>query len=145
MITSYQKGVELVNRLLIIFLCLKYEIRKEQYSPRELLSLSLYRKTQRYQEIFEDEYLFIINLIDRNLRNSESHLDLRYSRKLNKINYIVRQKKGTRVFRLPIDRFILGYHPNPGYVIQGYLFSIMLFLTIGEMYSLDIKKIIKKL
>lgn len=60
MTISYQKGVELVNKLLVIFLCLKYEIRKEQYSPKELFNLSLYWKTQRYRRIFEDDYLSLI-------------------------------------------------------------------------------------
>jgi len=75
----YQNGVEMVNKILLPLLCLKHLIRGDSYDPVEIFNLSLYLKTQRYVQIFEDKYQIVMDLIDRELRNAESHLNLRYS------------------------------------------------------------------
>lgn len=140
-ITVHQKGVELVNKILVVLLCFKYESNGDSYKPIEIYESSLFKKIERYKKIFEEEFLFIINLIDRNLRNAESHLQLRYSRRLKKIIYIVRRKSDMKRMQLDIRDFLFNYFPNPGYIIQGYIFSMILFVLIGQIHISDLKKI----
>jgi len=146
-ITVYQKGIEYCNKILAIFLCLQYENVNQEYNSKKIYKKSLYNKSTEYSEIFEEDYYFIINLIDRDIRNAESHLDLRYDRFRNKIIYLVRKREGTQKKYIPMNKFMYAYFPNPGHIIQGYIFSLMLFITIGSSHISELnhmKKTIQK-
>ena len=60
-ITVYQKGVELVNRILVVLISLKCESRGDEYLPNKLFDLPLFKKIEKFVEIFENKYYFIIN------------------------------------------------------------------------------------
>jgi len=146
-ISTYQKGVELVGKILPILICLKKLSMNQEFNPQKIYNKYLGPKIREFIKSFDDnkDYYFIINQIDKDLRNAESHLDLRYDRIRKKYIYIVDTKEGRKSKHIPAHIFLLKYFPNPGYVIQGYLFSLMLIVALGQTRISEFKKIFSSL
>lgn len=145
-IDAYQKGVELVNKILTILICLRNMILGNEFDSARVFNKSLYLKSVEYKEIFDEDYLSILRLIDRDLRNAESHLNLWYSLKQNLIIYIVKVDRVTRCKKhLTPKEFFIGYLPNPSNIIQGFIFSIIIFITLSSPYVDSLRNLLSKL
>ena len=51
------------------------------------------------------------------------------------------KEKIRKLKRLSLEDFYFKYVPSPGWIIQGYLFSLILFVSIGKKYFQDLDKI----
>lgn len=142
-ITAYQNGIELAGKILPVIICLRKVSLNQDFDAKNIYQSYLGPKIEEFEESFNDniEYLFITNQIDRKLRNAVSHLDVRYDRIRKKYICIFSTRNGRETSHIPADVFLKKYFPNPGYVIQGYIFSLILIVALGQSRIADFGKI----
>jgi hypothetical protein len=80
-------------------------------------------------------------MIDKDLRNAESHLDVRYDRIRKKYICIISTKDRRKPNHIPAQTFLFEYFPTPGYIIQGYVFSLLLIVALGQSRIAEFEKI----
>ncbi len=142
-ITVYQNGIELVGKILPVITCLRKVSLNQDFDAKNIYQRYLGPKIEEFEESFNDntEYLFITNLIDKKLRNAVSHLDVRYDRIRKKYICIFSTRNKRETNHIPAKDFLTKYFPNPGYVIQGYIFSLILIVALAQSRIADFGKI----
>ena len=149
LLTCYSKGVELVGKAFSQLLSLEQIINKEQYNLYENYQLTIYEKVKRFSTLSGGKYDVLTNIIDRNIRNADSHLNAYFSIKENA--YIMKVKithaNGKRKFdtlKIKGDVMIREVYPKIGWFVQGYISACILVVLVyinKEKYNEAIKNI----
>jgi len=153
MLTSYSKGVELVGKAFTQLLTLEQIINNQPYNLFENSLLTIYMKTEKFLKLSDGKYDKLITIIDRSVRNADSHLNAYYSVAENA--YIMKKatkmggKNKIETFKLNPEKMALEVYPKIGWFVQGFISScILLVLALSDRekfqsatkYILSLKK-----
>ena len=124
-LTDYSKGVELVGKMFTFLLAVQQLINNEPYDLLYNSTLTIYNKTQEFLRLSEGRYDILVTVIDRDIRNADSHLNGRYS--IKKEAYLMKNitkikgKPQINEFTIPVKKMILEISPKIGWFVQGFL------------------------
>ncbi|MCR3758169.1 hypothetical protein KYB31_04045 [Clostridium felsineum] len=129
-INNYSKGVEFISRiysLLIIVFCI---IDKKKVDIENINKKTLYQKCNCIKKRRNKYCDLIIDCIDRNIRNSEVHLNATYD--FDKKAYIFRITKNGKFKNCEIsyEYMIFNIYPKVGGCIKGFMSAIDLIIII---------------
>ncbi len=128
MSNTYSKGVELISKILNACIIL-FEISKgTQPNELEIYNLFLWKKIQLFKKLSNRKYNGIITFIDRDIRNAEAHLNLRFIPEREVFKYKVRDGKRIKNKEISAENFILHKYPSIGWVVQGFIYSASLLI-----------------
>ncbi|WP_339193952.1 hypothetical protein MKY95_19325 [Paenibacillus sp. FSL P4-0176] len=125
-ITAYSKWVEYVGQLL--FPCIKIAllINEKQINENQIFRMTLNNKIDFFNSETDNKYFALNDLINRTIRNADSHLSIKYSYSKNSLEYKKRSQGKTRVFTVPIAEWITETYPKPGWFVQAFIMSTIL-------------------
>ncbi|MCD6480818.1 MAG: hypothetical protein J7L31_00890 [Thermoplasmata archaeon] len=143
----YQKGVELVNKILTILIPLLQISNRDSVDPMKIYKLSLYEKIIEFEKLSNGIYDDITNSIDRIIRNASSHLDARFDASKSVFKFRVIEKGKIKIIEKTVEEFMAIFIKMNG-VIQAFIFSGCLLALASldkEKYIELIKKIVDDL
>ena len=129
---SYSKGVELISKMLTTCITLLEISKGIQSNQLETYHLFLWKKIKRFNELSDGNYDEIVQAIDRDIRNAEAHLNIRFIPEKEVFKYKTREGKHLKSRKISVNEFILDKYPRIGWVIQGFMYSSFL-LIIGSI------------
>lgn len=141
LINSYSKGIEFIGKIIGICICLAKIGNKEPYDLLETQSKTVAQKINEFNEITDNQYNNLTSLINREIRNADSHLSVNYDRNKNQIVLkIIRKNKSSKI-RYNIQDMIKNIYPRNGWIIQGFDYSGMLFCLVKnkDLYQKAVK------
>ncbi|KGM92954.1 hypothetical protein FDC62_05070 [Clostridium botulinum] len=100
---------------------------KEIFSP---ILLPYYKKSLLFRKLSKGRYDEIIDSINRDIRNAEAHLNLKYIPSEGVFTY--KKKKGNKKINVNIraQDMILNIHPKINWCIQAFVYSGVVFTLI---------------
>jgi len=132
LLETYRKGVEFIGKMLTICILLIQIINNEKIEPMKIYEKLLGEKTKQFLELSKGKYDVIINSIDRDIRNAEAHLDIRYVPSLSAF-YLKTKKKGKIVSKkITVEQMALQIFPKVVWVIQAFVYASALLLICGK-------------
>ncbi len=78
LINTYSKGIELIAKILTTCILLEQISIKESIKPLEVHSLFLWAKIKKFKELSNGKYDIIVDSIDKDIRNADAHLNIRF-------------------------------------------------------------------
>jgi hypothetical protein len=138
---TYSKGVELIGKTLTICIILQMIIKKETYSYYKIYNMTLFDKLESFKNNDTKNYKKLITVVNRNLRNAEAHLSLRFIPKTNE--YILKKKFNGKIItdKIPIETMIMELFLGVGAYIQAFIYSGILFTLAHNNKELFVKSI----
>lgn len=124
-LSSYSKGVELVGKVFTHLLTIEQIINGKEYDLLKNSFLTIYIKTKEFTELCVGKYDELVSVIDRSIRNADSHLNTYYSVREGK--YILKKvvyesgKKKNKTFKITPHKMLLEIYPKIGWFIQGFI------------------------
>lgn len=149
-LTAYSKGVELVGKVFTQLLTLEQMIHGQPHDLYQNSLLTIYKKIDNFLVLSNGDYDKLATVIDRSIRNADSHLNAYFS--VNEQAYIMKKtvktkgKTKTETFKLPWAKMVLEVYPKIGWFVQGYLGScILLILSVDnqDLYKAATKRILE--
>lgn len=131
---TYSKGVELVNKTLVTCIVLNKITKKETYDYFKIYNLTLHKKIKEFTKDQNNKYEDLIAIVNRDIRNAEAHLNLRFDPKLAEYTY--KKSIGGKVVieRISVETMIKKYLVGVGIYCQAFMYSGVLFtLAIQDM------------
>ena len=121
LLNAYSKGVELIGKVFtqLIVIC---KIQKgEQYNINKIAKMTIYEKIEKFKELSASKYHILTGVIDRKIRNADSHLNATYSPKNEEytIKYNGSNNK-MEIYKVSFKELVLGIYPKIGMFIQGF-------------------------
>lgn len=125
-ITAYSKWVEHVGQILVP--CIKIALLNNQKDINEnkIMKLTLNDKIDQFNTETNNKYFALNELINRTIRNADSHLSIKYSLSKNSLDYKKRFRGKTQVYSVPIEEWMLETYPKPGWFVQSFIISTIL-------------------
>lgn len=127
---TYSKGVELTSKILnacIILLEISQGIKSDEL---EVYNIFLWKKIRRFKKLSDGKYDMIISYIDRDIRNAEVHLNLRFIPERSVFKYRIRDGKRIRNKEISAEEFIFKKYPTNGWIAQGFIYSSILLILM---------------
>ena len=131
LINTYSKGIELIGKILTTCILLGQISRKEDIKPMEVFTLFLWSKIKMFKQISEGKYDAIIDSIDRDIRNADAHLNIRFVPDKNSFRFKIKKGKKIKSKEVTIEKFIFEKFPVVGWITQAFVFSSMLLILAG--------------
>jgi hypothetical protein len=141
---TYSKGVELISKILNACIILLEISTGAQPNELQIYNLFLWKKIQRFKRLSDGKYNRIITFIDRDIRNAEAHLNLRFIPERGVFKYKVRDGKRIKNKEISAENFILHKYPTVGWVAQGFIYSSILLILVHldpNLYKSKIQQI----
>lgn len=135
-LSVYSKGVEMVGKSFTQLLSIQQIINGQKYSILDNSFLSIYRKTEEFLKLSNGKYDKLATMIDRRVRNADSHLNAYYS--IREQKYILKttggkgKNKKIQTFKISIEKMLLDIYPQIGWFIQGLISTEALFVLAFE-------------
>lgn len=129
-INAYSKSVEFISMILAHFIELVRIINKEQLKTDEILKLTLHNRIKCFNSETNNKYESITHVLDRNVRNADSHNTIKYSGQKNCVEIKKRVGNKTRIIEISINDWFLNVYPKTGWLIQAFIYSITL-ISLG--------------
>lgn len=131
-LTAYSKGVEFIGKSFNQLIIEQEIINKNEYDYSEIYMLTIHNKIKRFEKLSENSETDLVKMIDRDIRNAESHLNGYYS--LKKQAYIMKKtiytnkKPRLKEYKIPVDEFLLNVYPKIGNYVQAFISSCLLVI-----------------
>ncbi|MCC8435416.1 hypothetical protein HP567_012750 [Brevibacillus sp. M2.1A] len=122
-ITSYSKSIEYIGQILVPCLQMAKLTNGIDENAVNLMGLTLYEKIQMFNRETSNKYVDLTKGINRNIRNADAHLSLRYVPSKDSLELKVRKGGKISLVLIPINKWILEIYPIPGWIIQAYIYS----------------------
>ncbi|EAC4520794.1 TPA_asm: hypothetical protein GYX03_15200 [Listeria monocytogenes] len=144
-IQNYSKGVELVGKTYKTYLALAKIAEKKPVSYSNLWKLTIYKTITEFKNITDNDFLILVEGINRKIRNNEAHLNLgvNIERAVIEIKEFKNQK--VKIQTIEWEEFIREEWPNIGWSIQGFVYAEILFIQAvydKERFVENYKKIL---
>ncbi|MGG4481227.1 hypothetical protein [Paenibacillus illinoisensis] len=125
-ITAYSKVVEHVGQILVP--CIKIAFLKNQkdFNENQILRLTLNDKIEKFNLETSNSYFALNDLINRTIRNADSHLSIKYSVSKRALEYKKRYRGKTQIFSVPLEKWMFEIYPKPGWFVQAFIYSSIL-------------------
>ena len=120
---EYAKGIEVFSKILSRLVALLDIINGKPYDILSLSNKLLDTKITMFLNLSNGKYDSLVNKIDRDLRNAESHLDIYY----NSLKKTFLIKKTNR--EITIEDMMEKIFPVIGQLFQAFLFSAIIIFT----------------
>lgn len=143
---TYSKGVELISKILNACIILLEISKGTQPDELKIYNLFLWKKIQLFKRLSDGKYNKIITFIDRDIRNAEAHLNLRFVPEREVFKYKVRDGKRIKNKEISVKEFILHKYPSNGWVVQGFIYSASLLILAhldSKLYKSKIQQIFR--
>ncbi len=127
---AYQKSVEFLNKMLTILLLLLDPPEEPSKVSFATFGKPLAWKVKRFLKLSRGRFDGILENVDREIRNAESHLDMRYSVSEGAFVYKVRRGGQTKTREIPAEGLFLKLL-SLGLVIQAFIYSGSLLVLAG--------------
>lgn len=143
-VDTYTKGFEFVSKILTTLILILQVSKQENIDILKVNSLFFGQKSKLFKSLSNSKYDLIIDLLNRDIRNSYSHLNLRYSS--HKTKYLLKIKSGKKfkTKELSVEDFLLNIYPTVGHISQGFIYSCALLILAGtdeKLYFKGVKSI----
>lgn len=137
LLTAYSKGVELTGKLFTNMIILAKIIRNQEYDLLKISLQTIYDKINMFESVSDEKYHIFTTVIDRQIRNADSHLNSLYS--VDKQAYVMKKNVGKgnnkriETFEIKWSDMVLKIYPRIGWFVQGCICScILLYLTLED-------------
>ncbi|WP_039240931.1 hypothetical protein [Clostridium botulinum] len=126
----YAKGVEFIAKIFTICIALINISNKQKYDIDYIDELTIYKKSLLFRKLSKGRYDEIIDSINRDIRNAEAHLNLKYIPSEGVFAY--KKKKGNKKINVNIraEDMILNIHPKINWCVQAFVYSGVVFTLI---------------
>ncbi|KEH95898.1 hypothetical protein Z968_11780 [Clostridium novyi A str. 4552] len=126
----YAKGVEFIAKIFTISIALINISNKQKYDIDNIDELTIYKKSLLFRKLSKGRYDIIIESINRDIRNAEAHLNLKYIP--SQCIFTYKKKKGNKKINVNIraEDMILNIHPKINWCIQAFVYSGVVFTLI---------------
>jgi hypothetical protein len=131
LINTYSKGIELIAKILTTCILLEQISIKESIKPLKIHTISLWEKIKKFKELSDGKYDIIVDSIDRDIRNADSHLNIRFVPNKNSFKYKVKKDKKIKTKEISIENFVLQKYPVVGWIVQSFIYSVSLLVIAG--------------
>lgn len=129
-LTAYSKSVEYIGQILVPCIQLVHIINGEQVDTIRVIKSPLYEKVKLFNEASSNKYKAITDVLNRDIRNADSHLNIRYVPSKGIIEYKKRMGAKIKTYEVTVHDWFLNIYPKVGWVIQAYIYSGVL-ICIG--------------
>ncbi|MED1114027.1 hypothetical protein [Bacillus paramycoides] len=149
---TYSKGVEFIGKVLNVCIALKKIANNEVYNFMDIYELTIFKKVNLFDSITNGKYKNLTNVINRSVRNADSHLNLIYDHITNE--FILRKKKKGRIVneKISYNTMILEIFPLIGWFTQAFIYSGILVVlsrenqekfkeAINDIYGVSVKNL----
>ncbi|MCJ7570725.1 MAG: hypothetical protein MUO82_02450 [Candidatus Thermoplasmatota archaeon] len=132
-IQTYSKGVELINKMMTTWILLFKIKNNEDILPMDIYTKFLGEKSKLFKKYSKGKFVILIDSIDRNIRNAEAHIDIRYDTNKDIFQIKVKEfgKKSINIKNISAKEMILEIFPKVGWIVQGFIFSCTLMVLMG--------------
>ncbi|MEC0089866.1 hypothetical protein [Paenibacillus macquariensis] len=104
--------------------------KNEQVKSDNILKLALHNRIQYFNTETNNKYESITQVLNRNIRNADSHNTIKYSGQKNCIEIKKRVGNKTEIIEVSIDDWFLNVYPKTGWLVQAFIYSIAL-ISLG--------------
>lgn len=141
---TYRKGVELIGKILTSCILLKQIANGETIEPMKIYTKSIGKKTEQFLDLSKGKYDILIDAIDRDIRNAEAHLDIRFHP--GRVTFHLKVKRGNKIKTKEIsaDQMMVMIFPKVRWIVQAFTYSSMLLVLCG-MEPTKFKKVINQI
>lgn len=143
---AYTKGVEFVGKIFTQLIAVERIRREDCYDIYKISEMTIYKKIEEFKKISDSKHHILTDVIDRKIRNADSHLNATYSPKNEE--YVMKStnhKGGIDVFKITIKEMLSIIYPKVGLFVQGFYASCILMVfnwSDRELAQKTIKKIV---
>lgn len=132
LIGSYSKGVEFSGKVLTTCIVLEKIAKGETYNYYKISNLTIFEKVDLFTSSNNPDYQNLVNLIKRNVRNSEAHLSYTYD--YNKNIYLLKKRDQGKLKheKISFETMLTQYFLGIGAFTQGFVYSGVLFVLGHE-------------
>lgn len=129
-ITAYSKMVEYIGQILVPCIRLVKATHGEHMNSLDIMKLTLHNKIKLFNQSSGNKYKLLTDMLNRDIRNADSHLTLRYVVNKNQIEYKKRMGGKLNTNYITIEDWFLSIYPKVGWILQAFVYSSVL-LCIG--------------
>lgn len=143
---TYSKGVEFIGKTLVNLIAIAQVANKDNINMYKDSKLTLFEKVEKFNELTNDQYSELTDIVNRYVRNAEAHLSLTFSTTRRK--FILRKRDSGKLVNdyITIDEMLLNLFPSVGAYAQAFVYSGSLLViafddnelfkkTINEIYN----------
>ena len=131
MLETYRKGVELIGKILTSCILLKQIANGETIEHMKIYTKSIGKKTEHFLDLSKGKYDILIDAIDRDIRNAEAHLDIRFHPGRGTFHLKVKRGNRIKTKEISVDQMIFNIFPKVGWLAQAFTYSSMLLVLCG--------------
>lgn len=131
----YSSAVEMVAKILVPLIQIDKLIGRKSFSPMKIEKMSTAAKLNTLRQSKHCDWDFIVQLINKNIRNAESHLNFSYNPELGKFDGKYFDGKSEKYVDISIstEEFVVQILKGVETVILGYFLSnCMLYLSTED-------------
>jgi len=124
---AYTKGVEFVGKVFTQLIAVEKIRREETYDIYIISKMTIYKKIEEFKKISDPKFHILTNIIDRKIRNADSHLNASYSPKNEE--YTIKSTNhsgGIDIFKVSIREMLSIVYPKVGAFVQAFYSSCIL-------------------
>lgn len=143
-IHTYSKGVELIRKILTICILLRQIVMGEDIEPLKINNLFLggrNGKVQLFKKIFDKPFYKILDVLHKDIRNADAHLDIRYDSTNMLFKLKVKQGQNVKIRDIPVNQMINDIYPKVGNLIEAFVLSQALLCLRGTNLIIFEKKV----
>ncbi|WGU92038.1 hypothetical protein QJQ58_15610 [Paenibacillus dendritiformis] len=122
-ITAYSKSIECIGQILVPCIRLVKLVNGEQVDAISIMRLTLYNKVDMFNKESGDKYKSLTDVLNRDIRNADSHLNIRYVPNKQVIQYKKRMGAKIVTYDVTVNDWFLNIYPQVGWFIQAFIFS----------------------
>jgi hypothetical protein len=119
-----------VGKILTSCILLKQIANGETIEPMKIYTKSIGKKTEQFLGLSKGKYDILIGAIDRDIRNAEAHLDIRFHPGRGTFHLKVKRGNRIKTKEISADQMMVKIFPKVGWIVQAFTYSSMLLYTI---------------
>lgn len=124
---AYTKGVEFVGKVFTQLIAVEKIRREEHYNIYIIAKLTIYKKLEEFKKISDPKFHILTDVIDRKIRNADSHLNAIYSPKNEEYSMkSTNNNGGIDIFKISIREMLSVMYPKVGAFVQTFYSSCIL-------------------
>jgi len=144
LLNTYSKNVELSSKILTALIVEKKIALGETYNLIQIYKKTLHNKIEIFESLVEDSFKSLTSVINREVRNADSHLSISYDSENDQ--FVYKKSIDGRIENKRIDLIHMMFNviPSIGWLIQGFIYSSNLFILMHEnkdLYRKSVKEL----
>ncbi|AVP61703.1 hypothetical protein C7M79_13790 [Clostridium botulinum] len=132
LINAYNKGVEYISKIYSLVNILFCITDKRKIDINNINRKTLYEKCKDIKSRKVAEYNILVDSIDRNIRNADSHSTIYFNVDKGEYVYKLLRKGKWKYINVTASDMIINIYPKIGWIIQGFIYTISLFIIASE-------------